>query len=236
MKKKYLFIVKSLSVFFACIIFFSCEEKSIEVPYFQFSLVSKCERDSIKTIMTYNHDNRLSEFNMYLFDSFVCSTNVNYNAGTIQCVIKDVFYRIQLSNTRGGIRAESVTASLLNGSRLYYIEYEYDEEEGRLWRARLDGVDTQSIYNHYVYEGNTIIIDDAGIEYRLNLSSEENTGYVCNVLDYAGAPITSQYIINPDLYFLNIYGTPIKNLPSGQEIKRYSNKNLSQVGKYYYEY
>ena len=235
MKKTYLFI-KSLLVIVACISLFSCEEKSIEIPYYPFSHVSICERDSIKTIMSYGLDNRLSGYDIYMHDSYLCRASIKYTASSIYCVIDDLAYNIQLFNTRGGLRAENIRVSTLSGSLLYYLTYEYDDE-GRVWRVRLDGVGYKSIYNHYTYEGNTIIIDDAGIEYRLELSSEENTGYVCNVLDCAEAPITSQYVINPYLYFLNIYGTPIKNLPSKHEVKRYSNKNVSHVGeKYYFEY
>jgi len=235
MKKQYFFI-KGLVLVVACIIFNSCEEQSQEIEYFPFTQVSKCERDSIRTNLAYNSDDRLSGFSTYVFDSYVFSGNVRYSSGSIYCTVGEVAYSIQLSNTRGGIRAESIKVTTLSGSLLYFLEYAY-HEDGRLKMARLDGVDPyQPIFCNYKYEGNTIIIDDAGTEYRLELSSEENSGYVCNVLDYAEAPITSQYIINPDLYFLNIYGTPIKYLPVGHEVKRYSNKALSRVGRYSYEY
>ena len=236
MKKKKLFFIKSLLIVFACISIISCDEKSLEITYYPFSRVVNCKRDTLKTIMAYGNDNRLSKFNVYVHDTIVDSSYVKYTSSTINCVINDIAYSIQLSNTLGGVRAEFINATTLSGSRLFYIEYSYDDA-GRLCKARLDGVDTKPIYNHYIYEGNTIIIDDAGTEYRLELSSDDNLGYVCNVLDYASAPITSQYIINSDLYFLNIYGTPVGKLPYGYKVERCNNNlNLSRVGKYYYEY
>ena len=236
MKNLHLFVIKGLLVAFSFTMFISCDEGSLEIPYYEFSRISKYERDSLKTFVTYGVNDRLSGYEIYIHDSLAYKSTVQYSYTTINCVIDDVLYNVQLSNTRGGLRAENMNAFASSGSRLYYVEYEYDDE-GRLWRARLDGIDTKSIYSHYKYEGNTIIIDDAGTEYRLSLSSEENLGYVCNVLDYAEAPITSKYIINPDLYFLNIYGAPIEKLPYGHAVTRCNNgKNLSRVGKYFYEY
>ena len=236
MKNKYSFFTKCLVIALFFITFLGCEEKSMEIPYYEFSLVSKYKKESIVAFMDYNSDNRLSEFNIYVNESSIGRSPVKYTSSYISCTINDVMYHIQLSNTRGGIRAESVRVSTLEGVRLYYIEYWYDDA-GRVNKARLDGIDIMPIWNHYKYEGNTIIIDDAGTEYRLELSSEENLGYVCNVLDYANAPITSNYIFNPYLYFLKIYGTPVNMLPSGQEIVHCNNnKNLSRVGKHYYEY
>ena len=235
MKKKYL-CIKSLVIFFTCILLISCEEKSEEIEYFPFTKVSKCERDSIRTTLTYDSDNRLSAFDKYVNDSYVYGASIRYGSGSISCTIGELIYNIQLSNTRGGIRAESIRVTTLSNSLLYFLEYEYDDE-GRIRLVRLNGIGDQPAYCIYTYEGNTIFINDNGNDYKIELSSEENSGYVCNVLDFAEAPITSQYIINPDLYFLNIYGTPIKYLPVGHEVKRYSNRNLSHVGKkYYYEY
>ena len=236
MKRKYLFIVKSLSLAFMFITLVGCDEKSIEVPFVEIAQVSKFERDSVKTIMNYNND-RLSNYDIYVCDSLVNEVIVRYSAGSISCVLNDVAYNIKLSNTRGAIRAESIDATTLSGARLYSVVYDY-YIDGRLKMARLDGVDPKEpIFNNYRYEANTIIIDDAGTDYILELSSEKNLGNVCNVLDYANAPYTSKYIINPDLYFLNIYGVPVEQLPLGQTVSRCNNnKNLSRVGKYYYEY
>jgi hypothetical protein len=78
------------------------------------------------------------------------------------------------------------------------------------------------------------IQEAGGRQYSIDLSNEENTGYVCNVFGYVNAPLTNQYVINPDLYFLNIYGKPIDKLPGGHEIVR-SGKTL-RVGTHIYEY
>lgn len=234
MKKVCLFFTKSLfAVALTCVVFVGCDEGSLEIPSYQFSHVSKCERDSVKTLMTYGSKG-LSEYNMYVYDNLVCKTNVSYSSSRISCTIHGVSYDIQLANTKGGARAESVMATV-NKARLYSILYRYDTE-GRLVQADIEGVADNVVYTHYKYDGNTIIIDDVGTEYRINLSSEDNIGYVCNVLDYADAPYTSKYVINPDLYFLNIYGTPVSKLPYGHDVVFCDGKKLSRVGKYYYEY
>ena len=235
MKTVYLFFAKSLLFFFIGVMFVSCGEVSLEIPYYQFAQVSKYEKDSLRTHMRYNNEG-LSGYDVYIHDSHVSSSSVRYSSGKIYCEINGISYDIKLSNTRGGIRAESVSATNSSGARLYDVEYWYDDL-GRLEKARVDGVASIPGYMHYEYEGNTIIIDDFGVEYRLELSSNENKGYVCNVLDYADAHFTSNYVINPNLYFLNIYGTPIDKLPHGHQVMHSDdNSRLVSVGKYSYEY
>jgi hypothetical protein len=41
-----------------------------------------------------------------------------------------------------------------------------------------------------------------------------NESFVCNVLRYGNSPITNEYVINPDLYYLGLYGVPFKYLPN----------------------
>jgi hypothetical protein len=41
----------------------------------------------------------------------------------------------------------------------------------------------------------------------------ENKGYVCDILRFANAPLTNEYVINPDLYYMGLYGVPFKYLP-----------------------
>ena len=81
--------------------------------------------------------------------------------------------------------------------------------------------------------------------YTLRLAPEKlrNTGYVCNVLRAVGAPLTNQYALNPDLYYLGIYGTPVKLLPDAiieRNIYRDGEGDLhsvySRVGSDYYFY
>lgn len=234
MKKVHLFFIKGLFVAFACVMFVGCDEGSLEIPNYQFSRVSKCERDSVKTLMTYGSKG-LSEYSLLVNDALVCKASVGYSSSKIFCTINGISYDIQLSNTKGGARTEGVLATV-NGARLYNTQYWYDGA-GRLIKACIEGVGPQPVYTHYKYEEGCVVIDDVGTEYRINLSLEDNLGYVCNVLDYADAPYTSNYVINPDLYFLNIYGTPVAQLPYGHEIERCNNNlNLSRVGKYSYEY
>jgi len=190
--------------------------------------------------MVYNGD-MLQELNLYINDKLRSESKIEYLLTTIRCEVNGITYEIFLDNTRGGARAKEVTARV-NGALLNNVEYFYDDQN-RIEKAcyeRLGGVDDggpKIRWIIYTYNGNDIIeVDDAGTNYTLNLSSEENTGSVCNVLDFSGAPISTQYIINPDLYYLNIYGKPVGYLPQGQTIERNSSNNLTRVGKYRYEY
>jgi hypothetical protein len=232
MKKINLLFIKSLLVAIVCVVFIGCDESSIEIPYYPLSQVSKCERDSVKTLMTYGNQG-VSEYSLFVYDALVSKANVKYSSSNIHCILKGISYDMQLANTTGGTRVEKVSATL-GGVQLYIVLYFYDES-GRLKEARIEGVNTNPVITRYKYEENAIIINDVGTEYRIDLSSEDNVGYVCNVLDYANAPYTSNYVINPDLYFLNIYGTPVSKLPYGHEVS-FNQGKLSRVGKYYYEY
>jgi len=81
--------------------------------------------------------------------------------------------------------------------------------------------------------------------YTLRLAPEKlrYTGHGCNVLRAVGAPLTNQYALNPDLYYLGIYGTPVKLLPDAiieRNIYRDGEGDLhsvySRVGSDYYFY
>lgn len=73
-----------------------------------------------------------------------------------------------------------------------------------------------------------------------------NNGLVCNVLRYSNSALINDYVLNPDLYYLGLYGMPYKYLPneliengviylSGDETggKR---TVLARVGNYHYFY
>ncbi len=225
--------MKGLLVAFGCVMFAGCDEGSLEIPYYPLSQVTTCERDSIKTLMTYGSQG-VSEYSLLEHGSLVCTAHVKYTSSKIYCTIKGVSYDIQLANTKGGFRAEEVLATI-GGAQLYRVLYSYDEL-GRLNKAFVEGAAPDPVYTHYRYEDGAIIIHEVGTDYRIQLLSEDNLGYVCNVLDYADAPYTSNYVINPDLYFLNIYGTPVNKLPYGHVIMINKKEKLSRVGKYLYEY
>jgi len=234
MKRSSLFLIKSVLALFAFVVFFSCDDPVEPIPYFPMAKVSKVERDSVMTLLSYKNK-ELSGFSIYINDVFTGNAYVNYKSGSISCTMNNVRYDIELSNTKGGVRAASVRASM-NGNTYYIIHYVRFDEQGRLTTAQVDGVDGQSRYTNYYYEGNTVFVEEGGHRFPIELSSFDNVGYVCNVLDFANAPLTSKYVINPDLYFLNIYGTPVSKLPQGQEIEYTANNELRQVGKYFYEY
>jgi hypothetical protein len=229
-----LFFTKSFLALFVGFAFVSCDEAILEIPYYPFSQVSKYEKDSLRTHMSYGIKG-LSDISVYIDDSHISTSAVRYKTGSISCVINGFEYDIKLSNTKGGIRAEMITVSdAKTKARSYSVEYEYDHLS-RLVLARINGVAEHPAYTHYIYDSNGITIDDAGTYFRIDLSSENNKGYVCNVLDYSNAHFTCTYVINPNLYFLNIYGTPVETLPVGHDVV-YHNDNLSRVGNHSYEY
>jgi|GEM_PF-2384695 len=237
MKKLSLLLMKSLLAFFAGVALNSCDDSTPEAPYFPFSKVTKLEREDIKMYMSYDNT-RLTAYKLFVNDNQVSSSSVTYKPDKIHCVINGIRYDIELDNVKGTNRAKSVEASK-NGVPVHYVYFNKYDELGRVSLVRVDGIPGSPIYISYKYEGNKITVFDGGVYYTLELSSEDNKGYVCNVLDFAGSPITSSYVINPDLYFLNIYGTPVGKLPKLPEDEiEYSedNQRLLRVGKYSYEY
>ncbi len=120
-----------------------------------------------------------------------------------------------------------VKVELLNKRSTIYFYYDYRKKEKH----------SNSI---------TIIEKPASRRYTIRLAPDklENKGYICNVLRYSQSSLINEYIINPDLYYLGIYGTPVKYLPD-EAIERgsYRDKDgvlesvYSRVGyyKYFYE-
>ena len=233
MKKVQMFFVKSLMMAVAGFMVVSCDDSSPEVPSFKISPIAKYEKDSKATYLFY-HEGRITELRSYVDGTLVSSSYVNYNPSGITCSVKGIDYSIKWDATLGGARATSVEARI--GGALYYrVEYLAYDAEGRLVLASIER-EGGPYYVSYKYNESSVVIDEGSFgQYEIPLSSEENVGNVCNVLDYANAPNTSEYVINPDLYYLNIYGAPVKYLPSGHRVER-SDGNLSQVGEYFYEY
>jgi len=228
-------MIKSLLAVFAGAMFTSCGEESIPATYYAISKVSRLERDSVVTIMKYGNSG-LSEYNMYIHNTLAYSGSVWYTPSSIKCLMNGIQYDFQMANTKGVSRVESMTASEGN-AKLYNVQYWYDSE-GRIFEARIDGIEDKPSYIKYKYVGNKVIIEERGWNpYEIELSEIDNVGYVCNVMDFAGAEYTSKYVFNSDFYFLNIYGTPIKKLPLWQEVElSEDNQRLLRVGKYSYDY
>jgi hypothetical protein len=233
MKKVELFFIKSLLVVFVCFSVIACNESSERVSFYYMAPVSKYEKETMRTDM-YHDGRNVNEYNLFIEDSLTCKANVAYRADGIICRLNDIHYHIQPDNVLGATRVRMIIATKPDG--LYHeTEYYYDANE-RLGHAVISapGVPGSPFHVYFVYYDSHIVIQEPGGEYRIDLCDEENTGYVCNVLSFAEAPLTSQYIINPDLYFLNIYGRPVDKLPNGHEIVR-SEKTL-RVGKHSYKY
>ena len=235
MKKLNLLLIKSLLTVFVCVIFVGCEGQSEPVTYYEMARVTKFERDSYATVLKYGNSG-LSEYSVYINNEFAYSGGIQYKPSSIVCTMNGVRYDFQLANTKGVSRIESVMASI-DGAPTYQVQYWFDDPEGRLTLARVDGVAGESNYISYKYEENKIIVKERTIDYIIELSSSNNLGYVCNVMSLTGPELTSNYVFNPDFYFLNIYGTPTKLLPQGYEVEiSEDNQRLLRVGKYSYEY
>ncbi|MDR2120021.1 MAG: hypothetical protein LBP64_04005 [Tannerella sp.] len=85
-----------------------------------------------------------------------------------------------------------------------------------------------------VYRIPLATVDDNGTP-----KKQENDAYICNVLSYGNSSMTNEYVINPDLYYLGLYGVPFKYLPDvmiEKSVRPLSATSLVRVGnsRYYY--
>jgi len=236
MKNIKMFISGTLAAVFACIALTGCGEgeNSVVVPTYSIAKITSVEADEAITFLTYG-DRGLSEFTFNRNGDYAGKATVQYLPTGLTCAIDGIQYDIQYGNTHGTFRAEEITAKK-DGVMTYRVDYTYDEE-GRIKMAAINGISSVVIYTEYAYENNKIKIDDYGHKYELDLSSEENTGNVCNVFGFVETPTnyTTQYVINPTLYYLNIYGVPVSKLPVNQDVEREGSR-LVKVGKYRYTY
>jgi len=215
-----------------------CDKESTEMTVYEVTRdLSAFEKDGNKTEMKYNNFG-VYQYRFYNSGSTASTIDVTYGSSTIVVNYNNLTHQIELDNTKGGKRVKTLTA--LSGHSLFYsIEYHYTAE-GRLDYATYDGegVNGQGSVNFY-YDGNAIrIMDwcfDKGKEYVINLSDEENTGFVCHVFDFIGAPKVVEHILNPILYYLNVLGTPISKLPADVDIQRDGAK-VKSVGNCSYSY
>ena len=235
MKRDKLMLIKSLIALFVCVMAVSCEKTSLEIPYFEMRPVSKYQKDSMELLMTYNkyaNNSNVAEFNRYINNTLVSKAFVVYKGDNIQCSIDGVHYTIQWENIRGGVRVSELTATI-NGAQYFTTSYRY-YPDGRIRYASVStfGGPYETFFE---YEDTYIEVMDKGfVKYRIMLGGEENTGNVCNVLGFLEAPITNQFVIIPELYFLNIFGAPIDRLPGNFPITR--SANSLRVGSHYYEF
>ena len=229
---------------FVIVTFNGCQDGGNEyIPFVKFGQVTEFTREDYHTYMAYGDMyGRISQYVYQVGQNVISNSNVVYTSSGFTCLIDSFMYDVILTITTGGARASSM--SVYSGNAIYfYVEYQYDEI-GRLHLAKLirpgdsNGKGSE-IWISYTYTENSITIKEGQAFYEISLSdTEENTEYVCNIFAFSDAPLTTTYIINPELYFLNIYGMPIGKLPAGQAVDRVSNTDLrlSRVGKYYYKY
>jgi hypothetical protein len=236
MKKVNLFFIKSLVMALFCFFIVSCDESGQEIPVYDMSLVSKYERGETSTFIF--HDNRkITGYEVYqgLNESTLkYKAGVIYNTGSLYCTLDGINYLVQFDNTIGGSRVKELSASI--GNALYYKVIYFYDDQGRLSSTEINVAHegrSNAYYTRYEYSESSIKIIDDNI-YEIQLGDEENTGYVFNVLSHSEAPLTSQYVFNPELYFLNIYGKPVEKLPQGIMVTRTSNS--VRIGQHYYEY
>jgi hypothetical protein len=168
------------------------------------------------------------------------SPRIEYNGGsTITYTHNGLRSRI----TRDNYGFISTVENRIGSGNLHSkVDYKY-HPTGYLNYVVLERPGLSPEYITFVYpdQNGGITIKEAGLSYSISLQSDtENIGYVCNVLRYANAPLTNTYVIDPDLYYLGLYGMPIRSLPN-EEIR--SGKNsvsatiLSRVGnnKFFYK-
>jgi len=132
------------------------------------------------------------------------------------------------------------------------LNYSYDYA-GYVSKVEIPNMEAKILFKyHYRDQSNyansvsiTEIRKTDTVTYTMQLAPGKlrNTGFVCNVLRCVGAPLTNQYVLNPDLYYLGIYGTPVKLLPDAiieRNIYRDGEGDLhsvySRVGSDYYFY
>jgi hypothetical protein len=233
MKKVNLFFKKSLMMALVCFSVVSCDESSIEIPVYDMRPVSKYERDALTTHM-FHDGKKITKYEVYEDNSLKYSTNVAYKTGSIFCTLDGIDYLIQFDNTIGGSRVKELTASV--GKAMHYRVIYFYDNEGRLISTEVNVANegtTATRYTTYTYTESSIKITDDGI-YEIPLSDEENTGHAFNVLGHSEAPLTSQYVFNNELYFLNIYGKPVGKLPHGHAVTRTATS--MRVGQHHYEY
>jgi len=150
----------------------------------------------------------------------VCAILYSYNGLNSEITLNDHYFAETVINKDG------------NGSVQSRIEYQYNSAGYLSWaKVERKGVETpSSVWFNYPdwsnANDNTITIEEypGPKTYRIQLAVNQygpkagtrmqNIGYVCDVLRFANAPLTNEYIINPDLYYLGIYGTPVKYLPN----------------------
>jgi hypothetical protein len=233
MKKIELFFIKSLIVAVVFLSVTACNEMSEKISFYEMSPVSVFEREALRTVM-YHNGRTVSKFELYEDNTLTCIANVSYRADGIICTLNGIQYHIQPDNVLGATRAKIITAHKGSG---FYFETEYFYINERLAYAEVNApeVPESPFRVNFFYDDSLITIQEVGgRQYSTALCNEKNTGYACNVFEYVNAPLTNQYVINPDLYFLNIYGKPIDKLPDGHVIMR-SGKTL-RVGTHIYEY
>ena len=117
---------------------------------------------------------------------------------------------------------ESVLNRYTDGRTHSMLSYSYYKESGYLNYIKLERVGEKLINIAFRYpdDKDGLTIQEGSKVYRISLAKDpvskdkmENVGYVCNVFSHVKAPLTNEYVIIPDLYYLGLYGVPIKYLP-----------------------
>lgn len=132
-----------------------------------------------------------------------------------------------------------------DGSTQCQIFYRYDDR-GYLKYVHLErpGKERVTIYYDYPNENDGLTIREGSSTYKILMAKNklDNDGYICNVFSHARAPLTNQYVINPDLYYFGIYGTPIKYLPDSYIVNGVITENgikkhvVTRVDNYHFFY
>jgi hypothetical protein len=130
--------------------------------------------------------------------------------------------------TNNNQHAETVINTYSDGRMHSQLSYTYNSA-GYLVYVRIERPGREVASVSYIYPdllnpagGDEIAIAEypGPTMYYIRLAVDKVTGgkvrnesYICNVLRQGKGALTNEYVINPDLYYLGIYGTPYKYLP-----------------------
>lgn len=206
------------------------EGKYVRITSLKKGVITFQDNGLVKDITwgTKHPDIRYSETVTYEHNG--CRSKIEFNNNSFAEVIE---------NYSGGRLESIVRYRYLKSGYLNYVILERPGEQPLTIYFKYPKGDGSEEYGDCPTISGGIVINEGDKYYKVNLAIQkiENKGYVCNVLRYANAPLTNKYVINPDLYYMGVYGVPIKYLPdvlvaNGVVTEEDGTKNLviKQVG------
>lgn len=183
------------------------EGKYVRITSLKKGVITYQDNGLVKDITWGNKDPDIKYSEMLTYKHNGSSSKIEFNNNNFAEVIE---------NYNGGKPESIVRYRYLKSGYLDYVILERLGEQQVTIYFKYPKGDGSGEYGDSPTIKGGIIINEGGKYYKINLAVQkiENKGYVCNVLRYANAPLTNKYVINPDLYYMGIYGVPIKYLPN----------------------